>query len=74
MIKNHNQQAVHAAYTTPAATVIQFGSEQLLVGSFGDSGGGGGHTPAIPDPNGDIEGSRRKMFEYDFTFENSSDE
>ena len=70
MTKINHALTVRGAYTTPEVKAIPFCSEEL----FANGSAGGGHTPANPDPNGDIEGARRKIFEYDFTFDESLEE
>ena len=70
MKKINQALTVRGAYTTPEVKALPFCSEELFV----NGSTAGGHTPANPDPNGDIEGARRKMFEYDFMHDDSSEE
>ena len=57
-----------AAYVAPQVNAIQIGSEKFLTAS----NIGGDHSPANPDPD-DVLESRRKIFEFDFTFEEPTD-
>ena len=73
MIGNSKKQTARAAYTTPDVKAISFCSAEFLTTSPVIPGGGG-HTPLNPDPGGDIEDVRRKIFEYDFTLDESLEE
>ena len=52
-MKKHSTPLRH--YVTPQIKIFELASGNSLL----DGSAGGGHVPANPDPNGDIEGVRK---------------